>query len=690
VTTTTPLADRAQSLLTTLAGPSAVLRDDQLTAIETLVRDRRRALVVQRTGWGKSAVYWIATALLRAEGGGPTLVVSPLLALMRDQVAAARRMGVRAETLNSANADDWPQVEEMLAADEVDVLLVSPERLNAVGFRTRVMPGLAARLGLLVVDEAHCISDWGHDFRPDYRRLVTLLSALPDGMPVLATTATANTRVTADVASQLGDGTVTLRGALDRESLALSVLPTLPTAHRYAWIHDFLARQNGSGIVYCLTKAETDRLADFLSGRGLAVASYSGDTDGERRQDVEASLRDGALRAVIATSALGMGYDKPDLAFVVHLGMPSSPIAYYQQVGRAGRAIDKAVAVLAPGPEDPSIWSWFDSTAFPPREQAEEVLGVLSAAGDAVSLPALEAKVNLRRGRLEAMLKVLDVEGAVERRAGGWRATGAAWEYDAERVAGVRAARRTEQDAMRRYARAEDCLMAQLRAELDDPAPQPCGRCQVCTGSPPTTDVAPEILAAATSHLRNRDVVIEPRRAWPSGTARRGRVGKLAAEPGRALSLGDDAGWGELIRAALAGDGPVPDEAVEGMVRVLSRWRGGWTQRPTWITTVPSRRRPGLVADLAQRIGEIGRLPVQPALERAADTPPQSRMDNSARQAANAMAGLRVPDGLAPPPGPVLLVDDLVQSGWTLTVAAALLREAGSGPVYPLALWRRP
>src|SRR3954447_16688025 len=585
----------AQEQLARLAGPTATLRDDQWQAIEALL-EGRKVEVVQRTGWGKSAVYWIATGLLRARGHGPTLVISPLLALMRDQVAAAERSGLRAVTLNSANIDDWATIEARIAADEVDVLLISPERLNSAGFRARVLPELAPRVGMLVVDEAHCLSDWGHDFRPDYRRLASVLERLPAGTPVLATTATANERVSRDVAAQLGSDTLTLRGTLDRESLALSVVNTadLPTA--YAWIADALRGPDlaGSGIVYPLTVDETTQLADFLRARGLAVAAYSSATPPEERVSLERALLDHDLRPLVATSSLGMGLDMPALGFVVHLGAPSSPIAYYQQVGRAGRALDRAQAVLLPTAAQERIWAYFDSTAFPPEAKVRAVLDVL--AGGPLSVPRLEVESGLRRGRLESLLKVLDVDGAVERVDGGWAATGQPWADDRERYAGIAAARRREQQVMRTYQSGEACLMRLLRSELDDPgAADPaatCGRCSVCTGRLPAPGAAPDdaTVRAAWQHLKTQQVVVEPRKMWPAGAPRRGRIAEgLRAEPGRALSRGEDAIWSEPVRAALASDSPVPSEIFDGVVEVLRAW--GWPAgRPSWVTWVPSRR----------------------------------------------------------------------------------------------------
>ena len=685
--------DLAEKHLRALAGEGAVLREDQWTAIDALVTGRRRALVVQRTGWGKSAVYFVATALLRADGAGPTVIVSPLLALMRNQIAAAQRAGIRAVTVNSSNVDDWHQVYDAVGRGEVDVLLVSPERLNNPGFRDAVLPSLAATAGLLVVDEAHCISDWGHDFRPDYRRIRTLLTELPSGTPVLATTATANGRVVADVAEQLATGAggeaVVLRGVLERESLHLNVLSLPSAAHRWAWLADHLAELPGSGIVYTLTVAATDELASFLRSRGIAAASYSGRTDDAERRVAEDDLLGNRIKVLVATSALGMGFDKPDLGFVVHLGAPQSPIAYYQQVGRAGRGVQRAEVVLLPGAEDEAIWRYFASLGFPAEEQVRQVLATLS--DKPMSTAALEAHVDLRRTRLETMLKVLDVDGAVHRVQGGWTATGQPWAYDADRYARVAADRSAEQQAMRDYAATESCRMLFLRRQLDDPevldaTAQPCGRCDRCTGRSLPADVSPEALAAAQAALGRPGVEVEPRKMWPTGLSEvKGRIpAEQQASSGRALGRLSDVGWGTRLRGLLAGpDGPVPDDVLGAVVQVLTGW--GWETRPTAVVAVPSRARPVLVASLAERLAAVGRLPLLGTLDLVRDTPPGGR-SNSAQRLRAVRGAFAVPAGWSLEGGPVLLVDDVVDSGWTLTEAARVLREAGAGEVLPLVL----
>jgi ATP-dependent DNA helicase RecQ len=694
----TALREAAQRRLRALAGPDAVLRPDQWTAIWALVGLRSRALVVQRTGWGKSAVYFVATALLRELGAGPTVIVSPLLALMRNQIEAAARAGVHAVTVNSANTEEWDEVYARVADGEIDVLLVSPERLNNPDFRDRVLPKLTASAGLLVVDEAHCISDWGHDFRPDYRRLRTLLAELPAGVPVLATTATANDRVVRDVTDQLGIGaagdgdsrTLVLRGPLDRESLRLSVVRLPNAATRLAWLGERLAELPGSGIVYTLTVAAAEEIAAFLRERGYPVAAYSGKTEPTERAQAESDLLDNRIKALVATSALGMGFDKPDLGFVVHVGAPASPIAYYQQIGRAGRGVRRAEVILLPGADDMAIWKYFASLAFPPEPVVRQLLDTLAAADRPLSTTALEPSVELSRGRLDVVLKVLDVDGAVRRVSGGWVATGMPWRYDADRYARVAEARAAEQRAMLDFIATAGCRMEFLRRCLDDPDAEPCGRCDNCTGQVWTAEVDDTAAAAARERLRRPGVEFAPRKQWPSGLAAlgvqlSGRIGADAlAEPGRALGRLTDIGWGTRLRELFADDAPdqpVSAEMVDACVAVLASWQ--WSRRPAAVVAMTSRRRPELVSSLARRIAEIGRLPLAGVIHSEGDP---RRRSNSAQRVAGLWQRLRLAEPLPPVAGPVLLVDDLVDTGWTLTLAAALLREAGAPAVLPFAL----
>ena len=699
------LRTEADAILRRLVGrPDAIWREDQWAAVEALVAGRRRALVVQRTGWGKSAVYFVATALLRARGAGPTVIVSPLLALMRNQVDAARAAGIAAETINSANVTEWDAIRERVAAGEIDVLLVSPERLNNPGFRDEVLPRLASEAGLVVIDEAHCISDWGHDFRPDYRRIKDLLAELPAHTPVLATTATANARVTADVAEQLShhgaihEDVLVLRGPLDRTSLRLTVLPPADHAGRLAWLSANLDSLPGSGIVYCLTVAAAEQVAAHLRETGVAAAAYTGRTEPTERLALEQDLLENRVKALVATSALGMGFDKPDLGFVVHLGAPPSPIAYYQQVGRAGRATARAEVVLLPGTDDAAIWEWFGSMAFPAEPQVRATLDALDQAGRPLSTAALEPRVDLRRARLETMLKVLDVDGAVRRVTGGWTATGEPWVYDAERYARVAATRLAEQRAMLDYARTTGCRMAFLRRALDDPelADDPtwtCGRCDNCAAPAGFTTPDDGALAGARERLGRAGTEVEPRKLWPTGMASLGvdLAGRIpageAAGAGRAVARLDGLGLGGTLRELFAPgptgepvDADLPLPLRPAVVAVLDAWR----PEVDGVVVVTSTSRPRLVEHLADGVARHLGIPMLGAVRPSG---PAGRHDvNSAQRLAGVVRRLRLdlPGDLTG--RRVLLVDDRADSGWTLTVAARELRLAGAAAVLPFVL----
>jgi ATP-dependent DNA helicase RecQ len=651
--------------------------------------------VVQRTGWGKSAVYFIAAKLLRAQGRGPTVIVSPLLALMRNQVAAAQRAGVRAATINSGNVTEWDDIHRQVSAGDLDVLLVSPERLNNPDFRDQVLPALAADAGLVVIDEAHCVSDWGHDFRPDYRRIRTLIAELGADVPVLATTATANDRVVEDVATQLGVGgtdTLVLRGSLDRASLHLSVVKVPTASGRAAWIGAQLNSLPGSGIIYTLTVAGARDLVGVLRDQGHEVFAYTGATDPAEREQLESDLLDNRVKALVATSALGMGFDKPDLGFVIHLGAPQSPIAYYQQVGRAGRSTPRAEAILLPGHEDAEIWRYFASVAFPSESLVRNVIDALDTERPQ-STPALEPLVDLGRTRLEMVLKVLDVDGAVRRVKGGWISTGQPWTYDEARYRKLDAARRREQQAMLEYQETTGCRMTFLRHQLDDPSldtDQSCGRCDNCTGSHYTADIDDAALQGVNDRLQRCGADVPPRRQWPTGMAKIGVAlsGRIDDGPSEGRTIGrlTDLGWGPRLRRLLdAPDASVPDDVVRAVVATLADW--SWQTRPAAVMGIDSHTHPVLIGSLVERIAEIGRLKNLGTLRYSPTRRPVTASNSAYRVAAlhdcwEEPAGA-VLDELS---GPLLLVDDVIDTGWTMTTAARCLRRAGVPEVLPFAL----
>jgi len=679
---------RALQLLRSGSGRGdATFRDGQEAAIRHIVEGRGRLLVVQKTGWGKSFVYFIATKLLREAGNGPALLISPLLALMRNQIAAAERMGVRAATINSDNQDDWLEVETKLTRNEVDILLISPERLANERFRTQVLAGIAAKIALLVIDEAHCISDWGHDFRPHYRLLERIVKTLPANLRLLATTATANNRVMEDLAAVLGPKLDVSRGDLNRTSLSLQTIRLPSQAERLAWLAQHLSTLHGHGIIYTLTVRDANQVADWLKTRGFVVEAYTGET-GDRREALEQALLHNKVKALVATTALGMGYDKPDLAFVIHYQTPGSVVAYYQQVGRAGRALDSAYGVLLSGEEESKITDWFIRSAFPTRQEVADVLEALEKAPNGLSVPDLLGRVNLSKGRVEKTIALLSLEASapIAKQGTKWQLTAAKLsESFWARAERLTALRRDEHQQMQEYVslRFGDHMGFLIRA-LDGDASQ-VGE----PALPPLPSTVDEgLVRDAIAFLRRTSLPIDPRKRWPDGgMPQYGVKGLIApghqAQRGKALCVWGDSGWGGLVRHGKYRDGKFADDLVAACMSMVREWNP--QPKPTWVTCVPSLRHPDLVPSFARRLAVALVLPFHMVIAKTANRPEQKTMANSTQQARNIDGSLSI-NGQPVPHGPVLLVDDMVDSRWTLTVAAWLLRKSGSGDVWPMAL----
>ncbi len=684
----TSMLAQATAWLQQTLGEKAQFRDGQWEAIAALVERRERVLVVQRTGWGKSLVYFMATRLLRQQGAGPTILVSPLLSLMRNQIASAAQWGVKAQTLNSTNSEEHSQIEAALLAGELDLLLISPERLANERFQDEVWLELRSRVGMLVVDEAHCISDWGHDFRPNYRRIMGLLEEIPPHTPIIGTTATANDRVVADVAAILGAGMNIQRGSLTRESLRLYAYPEpMDAAQRLTLLSHLLARLPGSGIIYCTTTRDCRLVADWLQSEGFAAKAYYADVEeisADDRVALEDQLMRNEIKALVASVALGMGFDKSDLHFVIHYQLPGNIISYYQQIGRAGRGIDNAHIVLMHGSEDETIQQYFIETAFPKPERVREVVQVLREKPHSRS--ELQQRVNVRLSTLEKILTHLEVEHIIRRQGSDYELMQTDRTPDFGRWDAVTATRYRELDAMKAYLREPGCLMRYLAAALDDPSPEMrCGRCKTCTGAVSAFVPQAAVIQRAQTFLREgKPILFEPRRRWPARSAEFPKTTDiLLNETGIALCNYYDEGWGALCRKGRDAN-RYGDDLVEAAAAALRRY---WQEADIQIggvVCVPSLRRPALVPDFAKRLAAALGLPFAAVIEHQQQHLPQSDMRNSFQQAVNVRGRYTLRQRLKGKP--VLLVDDIADSKWTLTVVGDLLQRHGSGKVYPFVL----
>ncbi|MGI0481697.1 RecQ family ATP-dependent DNA helicase [Geminocystis sp. CENA526] len=675
-----------------LNNPNAQFREGQWEAITKLIKTKSRLLVVQRTGWGKSLVYFLSTKLLRNQGAGVTLLISPLLALMRNQIEAAQRMGVKATTINSTNFDEWKKIEQKLLADEIDILLISPERLANEEFRNNILIPLSRKIGLFVVDEAHCISDWGHDFRPDYRRIVRILQALPPTIPILATTATANNRVIDDIKAQLGSSLEIIRGNLTRKSLQLQNFQLHNPAERMAWLAENLPKIKGSGIIYTLTVRDAENVANWLVSQNINAQYYHSQLENNVRETLENQLLNNEIKALVATTALGMGFDKPDLAFVIHYQRPSSVVHYYQQVGRAGRAVSQAYGILLGGEEDDEIANFFIENAFPPIAHTQLVLDTLNQASNGLSVYELQEKINLSHGKIDKVLKLLtlDSPSPITKQGSKWYATPVNYYIDTQKIELLKQIRYQEQKQMQDYMNSQSCLMFFLASALDDQNPSFCGKCSLCLNQDLLPiNYSPLLLSEALKYLRRTDYKIEPRKRWALAGAfpQYGFSGNiktdLQAEEGRALCLWGDAGWGSLVKDGKYKTGYFDEQLVDATVEMIKRWQP--KPLPGWITCVPSLKRTELVPNFAQRVADKLGIPFLPVVSKVKQNPPQKTMNNSYQQARN-LDGVFVIDQDKIRNDAVFLIDDFIDSGWTFTVVSALLRKNGSGQVFPLAL----
>ncbi|CAN5601664.1 RecQ family ATP-dependent DNA helicase [soil metagenome] len=679
-------SEEARRHLKVMLGSDAEFRNGQLEAILALVEHRSRLLVVQKTGWGKSLVYFIATRMLRDRGLGTTFLISPLLSLMRNQEQMAARIGVKALRLDSSNRSGWPEVMDALREGTCDLLLVSPERLANDEFRTETLPAIQQGLGMMVVDEAHCISDWGHDFRPDYRRIVQIVRVLPTSIPVLATTATANDRVVADIKNQIGDQLFVQRGEMSRSTLRLQCIELGSQASRLAWLATHLPTIPGTGIIYCLTVRDTHLIERWMQHRGIDVSAYNADLPTETREILERRLLANDVKALAAIVALGMGFDKPDLGFVIHFQRPGSVISYYQQIGRSGRAGQDSLAILLRGDEDDVIQDYFISIAFPSAESQQMVLDALSET-DGMTIGELERVVNVSHRRLEQCLKFLEVEGAVVRDRQLYQRTPIPWKPDLKRAEQVTRQRFRELETMQEFVSSRKCLMEFVARQLDDHKAKPCGRCANCAGDVAPRDFATELETGAEFFSRRSWISIKPRKMLPPGALPdrpRKIEAELLVEPGIAVCSYSDSGLGDLVQSSKYKTGRFDDRLLDAAAEaILATWKidsGDW-----WVTAVPSLRLPEFVGTFAEDLAVRLDVPFSPALVKRGETAEQKLMHNSAMQFENIIRAF-VADEKFVQTGPVILVDDLVDSGRTMAVCGARLRKAGSGPVHPFAL----
>lgn len=671
----------ADNYLKKIFNNTASFKEGQWEAIDSVLKGGR-TLVVQKTGWGKSLVYFLSTRIMRDKGTGPTIVISPLLSLMRNQVQSASQMGLKPAVIDSSvSKKELKEIEKDLLQGNIDILFVSPERLGSIHFLEVTIPLIRDGIGMLVIDEAHCVSDWGHDFRPDYRRISQIVRILPHAVPVLATTATANDRVVKDIQQQLGSMKV-IRGPLARESLHIQTIVMPEKSNRLAWLSSNINSFLGSGIIYCSTINDCELVATWLNSRGISADHYTGQLSKQERIDRENNLLRNNIKVLVANIALGMGFDKKDIGFVIHFQIPNSLLTYYQQIGRAGRNLENAYIVLLHGKEDESIQQYFISNAFP---ASKDILAVVESldSKDALTINELCFMLNLSEKKIKDCLKLLEIDDVIMKNGVNYSRTINPFNLQSERISKVIANKKNEFERMKAFVYTEDCLMKFIIHELDDPATNSCGRCSNCNGEFISTNVIGEDIMAAEAFLQDTIFLIEPRKQWASKI----KIPKdLQCDLGFTLSRYSDSGWGQLVRKGKYTDNYFDEQLVIRASNTLRNWlNDNYNENDFIIVSIPSLRRPYLVSDFANRVASCLKIPYVNLLTKIESRLEQKLMNNSQLQEQNVRDSIKVNEskyiGYS-----VILIDDMVDSRWTFTVAGYLLQESGYGNVLPFAL----
>ena len=676
--------------------PSATFHQDQWEAIEQLVSRQSKLLVVQRTGWGKSAVYFIATKLRRVQDFGPTIIISPLLSLIRNQIESAAKLGLTVVSYNSSmDKGELANAERLIVSQQVDAVIIAPEQLGQTYFSERILNAISGNIGLFVVDEAHCISDWGHDFRLDYGRIVRVLNNMPGNMPVLATTATANNRVISDIQSQLGEQLQIIRGPLTREALQLQNIHLSSKSERLAWLAKHLPQIEGHGIIYAKTTKDCEVVAGFLQSQGINAHAYHSNLESsDEKIALEQALIKNQVKALVATSALGMGFDKPDLSFVIHYQAPGTVVEYYQQVGRAGRGTPHAIGILMIGDNDQRIQQYFINNAFPKEVQINQLLAIIEQ-NDGIKVSQLEPHLNFSKGKIEGILKFLSIQNPSPILKDGPEYYRVQFDYrlPREKIARLNSIKEGEWNRLLEYHHSDRCLMQFLGQELNDTNIGQCGKCaNCCPNNRFISNFDHDLALMANDFLRHRYIKIKPRATFASSgdNARQAFVNyklpyrnpNLTCEEGMALSSWKDGGWGDMAAQGKVA-GQFSDELIAPMVKMINSIT--YAERPTWIAYIPSPRHPNLVRDFAYKLAQALQVPCMDALYINEVRPPQKTMENSFHQSKNLDGAFGVNTGNIYS-NPVWLIDDAVDSKWTFTIAGALLRMYGVKQVIPVAL----
>ncbi len=671
---------KAYDILHSIYGKNASFREGQYEAIEATL-SHKRTLVVQKTGWGKSLIYFVCSKILKAQNKGLTIIISPLLTLMENQIEQATQFNLKCEQLNSSTYERHEEILNGMANNQYDLIFATPETLCKTNIITSLSSG-SINIALIVVDEAHCISDWGHDFRLEYTKIKDIITTLPESTHILATTATANNIVINDINEQFGGDTFISRGSLTRKSLNIQTSVFNDDYEKYAFILQHIQSIPGTGIIYCLTKNDCESLSEFLNMHNISARPFYSGLNNDFNNETLSLFKENKIKAIVATIKLAMGFDKGDVSFVINYDIPKNITLCYQEIGRAGRNIDNAYIIILFSNRDIKINNFFIEQAFPTEEDSLDVYNCVKN-NNGITKRAIQSLVNIQSGKINKSIDFLEHDGFIYKDNNKYYTAPKTYFYNKEHYNAITKQRYEDLENMKNIINVKTCLSKYIVNKLDDTTAQNCGKCTNCRQKLLfSTNLNEQALREAHNFIDNKYIVIEPRKMWLDGQSNK-KI-PLINEIGFALTKYNNSFYGDLVKQGKYGDlKGFSDKLLNKVCDVIPKLFA--KQKILYITAVPSKNST-LVEDFTKQVAEKLHLKYIKILEKITNTH-QKDQQNSSYQCSHARSSFKIIDNIQHPHNyNIILLDDMKDSGWTLTVCGYLLREYGFEKVFPFAL----
>lgn len=642
--------------------------DTQWDTIEKILKGKR-VLLIEKTGFGKSLCYQFPAIHFE----GTTVIFSPLIALMRDQVKKLNNLGISAKHINSEQSqEENEQIIEDAIKGKFKILYIAPERQENIRW---IEAAREIKLSMVVIDEAHCVSVWGHDFRPSFRRIINLVQLLPSSFPVLATTATATKLVEEDIVKQMAGDTTSSRGNLMRENFYLNVIKVKSEDEKLAWMGANLNKIDGNGIIYTGTRINTEIYTKWLNYLGISAIGYNAGLASELRMEIEEGLLSDKWKCIVSTNALGMGIDKPDIRFIIHTQIPASPIHYYQEIGRAGRDGLKTLIILFYSPKDIDLPMVFINGARPSIDNYYKVINILKQ--EPLGEMQIMRNTNLKQTQVRVIkADLLDqkiIREVQYEKNKKYEYQFGASELNIKSFQVLRNSKLKDLQKMIDYIETNDCRMKFLCDFLGDWSDNKCRKCDNDLNRHIVSELTVEWSNKISAFRDNYFPVLEV------------EAKKSSLVNGFASSYYGVSNVGEIIhKCKYQQGGDFPDYLIKLMLRVFRDKLGN--EKFDLILYVPPTESGDLVKNFAMKISAILNIPLSNNLQKVRITDPQKGFQNVLLKKDNVKEAFVYYGADEVKDKSILIIDDIFDSGATIKEIGKLLTKLEVKIVVPLVI----